>query len=144
MKTLHTFRGLRKNLLLVALIISIGMSSCEKADEVQPSLSTTVDLQYRKQMIVVEQHEWETNTAVKEANLGCTILTKTGEYEYLKVFVKVKKEDTQTDIWQELPNGAFDYQIKDNNICVQHATNWQEERTIFLVELKLKKANGNK
>jgi len=143
MKTLHTLRKMRISLLLGALMMMIGLSSCEKADEIQPSLNTTTDAQYRKQMIVVEQNEWEINTAVKEAKLGCTILTETGEYKYLKVFVKVKKEDNQTDIWQELPNGTFEYQLKNSVICVQHAKNWQEERTVFLVELKLRETNGN-
>jgi len=142
MKILKT---VKMTAIIIGLFLSFSsLTSCEKVDDndtITPSNNTEESL-LRTEIIYVNPNRWESNKICQEANLNCTILSKGTHYEWLKVYLKVKKDHNQTDIWKELDNGPMGFMVKDSKIYVQRPCNWEAETCVYKVELKLKK-NAN-
>ncbi len=138
MKAQNTLRKLKTAIFVSVLFLAIGsLNSCEKSEDIQPAPSSNVDPLIKTEIIVVEKDQWLFNRTNQQATLGCTILPNRSGYEYVKVFIRVKKDETQVDIWQELPNGTTEFQVTDDKVCILKPTNWTPERTVFRVEIKL-------
>ncbi len=138
MKTLNKFRKLKSVVLFGLMTFAIvGLNSCDKNEDIQPSSNQNheVDSKVRTEFITVEKDQWQTKRTSKNATFACTIIPTGLSYSYVEVYVRIKKDRTQQDIWQELPNGLFEYQIQNNKICVQRPEDWLAERTQFMIEV---------
>ena len=141
MKTIKSLRKFKSAMLISVLFLAIGsFSSCEKSEDIQPAPSTNVDPLIKTEIIIVEKYQWQATRTNMEAKLACTILPHRSGYEYVKVYVKIKKDHLQTDVWKELPYGPLNFQVENNKVCVQQPSNWDAERTLFMIKVKLKKS----
>ena len=142
MKALNTITKLKTALLIAVFSLTIGsLSSCEKDEDIQPAPSSNIDPLIKTEIIVVEKDQWLYSRTNQEATLGCTILPNRSGYEYVKVYIKVKKDQSQVDIWQELPNATTEFQIEGDKLCILKPLNWIPERTHFMIKIKLIKSS---
>ena len=137
MKVSITLRKLKTTIFISVLFLAIvGLNSCKKSDDVQPTPSSNVTPLIKTEIIIVEKDQWFFRTTNYQAILGCTILPNQSSYENVKVYIKIKKDGSLVNIWQKLPNSTTELQIKDNKICIMKPTNWTPKRSIFMIEIK--------
>ena len=75
MKTLNTLRKLKSAVLFSLMAFAIvGLSSCDKNEDIEPSSNQEIDSKIKTEFIIVEKNQWQTQKTNKSATLACTII----------------------------------------------------------------------
>lgn len=139
MNYLNSFPKLKMTLVVSTLaVFIIGFSSCEKADDVEPTTASKVNLVTKSEVVVVEKDEWFYSSTNQETTLETTLLPHRGGYGCVEVFIKNENSDSKDGVWESLPNQSTQFQIRDGCICILKPIKWVPVRSSYLVKVQLR------
>ncbi len=129
--------------IVIGLFIgAASLTSCEKVvDETTVNPGQTTDL-LKSELVFVSKTQWVNNQTCQQADFACSILKNDTDYEWIKVYERVKKDVDNPDIWRELSYNQEGFTVEQFKIFLRKPCDWIAEDGSYRVELKLKE-NSN-
>ena len=139
MKTTNLYDSMKTLIIIFGtFFILASLTSCEKADDREFPSTYSYPTDVKTEALTIQKDQWYNVQNYKETCLDSKFYIKGENYEYIKVYIKIKKAGTQTEIWQELPFTDTYLKLENFKIYVQKHEELTQDKYQFLIELKLK------